>query len=140
MQSEKSIPLPLTGEEVQEAVVAKLRECMQKNCHLSLGNAYTAAKIEVSVKMVLYDYGREIRNNEAASVDIETGVPNDAEPVTSEGTVQFGDKSLADPEKPMSVNEFRVESEQPVPVQTVADGKKVTKHLKYAPRKPKASA
>lgn len=138
MESEKSIPLPLTGEEIQEAVLVKLRECMQKNCHLSLGNAYTSARIEVTVKMTLFDFGREVRNNESAIVEVDSGLPNEGEQLASEGTVTFGEHSIADPEKPMSVNEFRVETNQAVPVATVQDGQKKIRHLKYAPRKSKA--
>jgi hypothetical protein len=128
MESEKSIPLPLTGEEIQEAVVVKLRECMQKNCHLGLGNAYTSAKIEVTVKMTLFDYGREVRNNELATVEIDSGLPQESAPVTVEGQLTTD---------PMPPNQLRVETDQSVPVQTTQDGKKVTKHLKYAPRKAK---
>ena len=131
MESEKSIPLPLTGEEIQEAVVFKLRECMQKNCHLSLGNAYTSAKIDIKISMTLFDYGREVRNNEIAQVHLDSELPNEsaAQEVTGE--------LITDPMPP---NLLRQEVDLPVPVESVIDGKKVTKHLKhlkYAPRKAK---
>jgi len=126
VDSEKSIPLPLTGEEVQEAALYSLRECMQKNCHLSAGNAYTAARIEISVKMTLFDYGREIRNNEVLTVNLDSGLPAESEPETVEGSLTV---------EPVPPNQLRVETEQPVPVATVQDGKKVVKHLRYAPRK-----
>jgi hypothetical protein len=101
---------------------------MQKNCHLHLGNAYTSAKIEISVKMTLFDYGREVRNNENTSVEIDSGIPPDspAQEVTGELTVE-----------PMPPNLLRQETEQAIPVATVIDGKKQIKHLKYAPRKAK---
>jgi hypothetical protein len=130
MDSEKSLPLPLTGEEVQEAVVFKLRECMQKSCHLSSGNAYTSARFEIAVKMTLWDYGREVRNNEIASGEIDSGLPPESEPETVEATLTV---------EPMPPNALRQEVDLPVPVQTVVDGKKVTKHLKYAPRKTNAT-
>lgn len=126
MESEKSIPLPLTGEEIQEAVIFKLRDCMQKNCHLHLGNAYTSAKIEVSVKMVLFDYGREVRNNEAATVELDSGLPPESESETVEASVTL---------ESMPPNLLRQETDQAVPVATVVDGKKKIRHLKYAPRK-----
>lgn len=126
MESEKSVPMSLTGEEVQEAAVAKLRECMQHNCHLRLSDAYTSARIEVTVKMVLSDYGREVRNNTVAEVELDSGIPPESEPRVSEGTVVM---------EPMPPNSFRVETQQPVPVVTSQDGKKVIKHLKYAARK-----
>lgn len=126
MDSEKSIPMPLTGEEIQEAVLFKLREAMQKNCHLHLGNAYTSAKIDISVKMVLFDYGREVHNNEAATVELDSGLPPESEPETVEASVTM---------EPVPPNQFRQESDQAVPVATVVDGKKKIRHLKYAPRK-----
>jgi hypothetical protein len=126
MESEKSVPLPLTGEEIQEAVVFKLRECMQKTCHLHPGNAYTSAKIEVSVKMTLFDYGREVRNNELATVEIDSGLPQEGEPETVEGEIKLD---------PMPPNVLRQETDQAVPVATVVDGKKKIRYLKYAPRK-----
>src|SRR5208282_349286 len=126
MESEKFIPLPLTGEEIQEAVVFKLRECMQKNCHLSFGNAYTSAKIEIKISMTLFDYGREVRNNEIATVELDSELPNEsaAQEVTGELTID-----------PMPPNILRQEVDLPVPKESVIDGKKVIKYLKYAPRK-----
>ncbi len=130
MDSEKSLPLPLTGEEIQEACVAKLRECMQKNCHLSLTNAYTSAKIDIKVSMTLFDYGREVRNNEMTSVEIDSGLPSESEAQEVTGELVT---------EPMPPNQLRIETDQAVPVATTQDGKKVVKHLKYAPRKAKAS-
>jgi hypothetical protein len=128
MDSEKSLPLPLTGKEIQEAVHFKLAECMEHNCHLHEGNAYTSARIEVSVKMVLFDYGREVRNNEAVTVAVDSGIPAESDPVESDGYVTM---------EPMPPNQFRVDTDQPVPVQTIVDGKPKTRHLKYTPRKSK---
>ena len=128
MESEKSVPLPLTGEEIQEAVLFKLRECMQKSCHLHLGNAYTSAKIDISVKMILFDYGREVRNNEIAQVELDSTLPPESEPVVAEETLTVD---------PMPPNQLRHETDQAVPVPTVVDGKKTIRHLKYAPRKAK---
>ena len=128
MDSEKSIPMALSGEEIQEAVLFKLSECMQKNCHLHSGNAYSKARIEVSVKMTLYDYGREVRNNEQATVELDSGLPQESAPVTVEGTVVM---------EPMPPNQVRIETGQDVPVQTIIDGKPTVKRVKYAPRKAK---
>jgi hypothetical protein len=130
MESEKSIPLPLNGEEIQEATLFKLRECMQKNCHLSLGNSYAKVRIEVFVKMILTDIARpDVSNNVAATVELDSGLASESEPETVEATLMV---------EPMPPNQLRQETDQAVPVQTVIDGKKVTKHLKYAPRKVKS--
>src|ERR1700686_2093124 len=116
MESEKSIPLPLTGKEIQEAVHFKLNECMEHNCHLHDGNAYTSARIEISVKMVLFDYGREVRNNVAATVEVDSGLPPESEAETVEADVTL---------EPMPPNVLRQETDQAVPVATIQDGKKV---------------
>lgn len=128
MESEKSIPLALTGEEIQEGVLAKVRECMQTNCHLGMGNAYTAARFEITVKMTLFDYGREVKNNVATAGEIDSGIPAGNEPMVIEGGVTM---------EAMPPNQFRQETDQPVPVQTVVDGQKKIRHLKYSPRKKK---
>lgn len=129
MENEKSVPLPLTGEEIQEAAVFKMRECMAKSCHLNSGNAYTSARIEISVKMTLFDYGREVRNNELVKVEVDSGLPAESEPREVSGEIAM---------EPAPPNQVRVDTEQPVPVATVVDGKPKIKHLKYAPRKAKA--
>ena len=128
MESEKSIPLPLTGEEVQEGVLSKVRECMEKSCHLSAGNAYTSCRFEVTVKMTLFDFGREVRNNEIVTGEIDSGIPQEGAALAVEETLDV---------EPMPPNQFRQETNQAVPVQTVVDGKKKIRHLKYAPRKAK---
>lgn len=128
MDSEKSIPLPLSGDEIQEAALFKLREVMQHNTHLTQNNAYTSAKIEISVKMTLFDYGREVRNNLAVTADVDSGLPNESEPEVVE---------VSSMTEPMPPNQFRTETDQEVPVQTVVDGKKKVKFLKYQPRKSK---
>ena len=114
MESEKSIPLPLTGEEVQEGVLSKVRECMEKSCHLSAGNAYTSCRFEVTVKMTLFDFGREVRNNEIVTGEIDSGIPQEGAALAVEETLDV---------EPMPPNQFRQETGQAVPVQTVVDGK-----------------
>ena len=128
MESEKSIPLALSGEEIQEAVLYKVRECMGKSCHLASGNAYTSVRFEVTVKMTMFDYGREVRNNEIVTGEIDSGIPQEGAALAVEETLAV---------EPMPPNQLRQETDQAVPVQTVVDGKKKIRHLKYAPRKAK---
>jgi hypothetical protein len=129
MESEKSVPLPLSGDEVKEAAIAKVRECLDKSCHLAGGNAYTSVRFEIAIKMTLFDYGREVRNNEIATGEIDSGLPQ-------EGAAEAIEETLT--VEPMPPNQLRQDTGQAVPVQTVVDGKKITKHLRYAPRKAKA--
>lgn len=131
MESEKSIPLPLTGEEIQEGALAKVRECFEKSCHLSAGNAYTSARFEITVRMTLFDFGREVSNNEIVTGEIDSGIPQ-------EGAALAVEENLI--VEPMPPNQFRQETGQAVPVATVVDGQKKIRHVKYAPRKAKATS
>lgn len=131
MESEKSIPLPLTGDEVKEGAIAKVRECLDKSCHLASGNAYTSCRFEITVKMTLFDYGREVRNNEIVTGEIDSGIPQEGAALAVEETLTV---------EPMPPNQFRQETEQAIPVQTVVDGQKKIRHLKYQPRKAKVDA
>jgi hypothetical protein len=126
MESEKPVPMPLTGEEVQNAVLYKVQEAMQNSCHLRLSDAYTSFNAEITVRLTLSDYGRVVHSNHNAVAADDTGLPQEAEPRVSEGNLTVD---------PMPPNEVRVETDQAVPVKTVQDGKSVIRHLKYAPRK-----
>lgn len=128
MPDEKPAPLPLTGEEVQNAILFKVQESLQKTCHLKYDNAYTSFKADISVKLVLSDYGREVRDNHNVSMEIHTDADAPNPPSTFESNVTM---------EPAPPNQVRVETEQPVPVVSVEGGKRTVKHLRYAPRKSK---
>lgn len=131
MESEKPLPLPLTGEEVKNAILFKLQESLNKTCHLKDDNAYTSFSATIRVQLTLSDYGRQVKDNheiaETANVPELEGTPEYVE--QHEITVD-----------PVPPNQLRVETDQPVPVMTTEDGKQSVKHLKYSPRKPKVKA
>lgn len=132
MPDDKPAPLSLSGEEIQEAILFKVQESLKKSCHLILDCAYTQFKAEISVKLTLSDYGREVKDNHSVHVS-----------EVAQLSVEEIEKALAQTHEsnvtmePMPPNQVRVETEQPVPVVAVQGGKRVVKHLKYAPRKSK---
>ena len=128
MPDEKPAPLPLTGEEVQEAILYKVATSLERTCHLKVDNAYTSFKAEISIRLTLSDFGRQVNDNHIVSDQHDTGLESESEPRTVEANVTM---------QPMPPNQVRIETDQAVPVPTVENGKKVIKHLRYAARKPK---
>ena len=128
MPDERPEPLPLSGEEVQEAILYKVAESLGKTCHLKFDNAYTSFKAEIDIRLVLSDYGREVKDNHKVSTSHDTGAEATSEPRQVEAHVAL------DPTPP---NQVRIETDQPVPVVTNEGGKRVIRNLKYAPRKSK---
>lgn len=126
MPDERPAPMPLTGEEVQEAILYKVASSLAKTCHLKIDNAYTSFKAEISIKLTLSDFGREVKDNHIVTEQGDSGLPAESEPRTVEANVVM---------EPMPPNQLRIETGQDVPVPTVEGGKKVIKHLKYAARK-----
>jgi len=129
MPDEKPAPLPLTGEEVQEAILYKVASSLARSCHLRATDAYASFKAEISIKLTLSDFGREVKDNHIVSDQGDSGLPAESDPRSVESNVTM---------EPMPPNQVRIETDQAVPVPTVEGGKKVVKHLKYAARKPKA--
>ena len=127
MPDEKPAPMPLTGEEVQEAILYKVVQSLSKTCHLKVDNAYTSFKAEISIKLTLSDFGREVKDNHIVTESHDTGLQGGPERVIEANVVM----------EPMPPNQVRIETDQAVPVPTVEGGKKVIKHLRYAARKPK---
>lgn len=128
MPDERPAPLPLTGEEVQEAVLYKVAQSLARSCHIHKDNAYTSFKAEISIRLTLSDFGREVNDNHIVTEQHDTGLPAESEPKQVDANVVM---------EPMPPNQVRIETDQSVPVPSVEGGKKVIRHLKYAARKPK---
>lgn len=123
---EEMVVRPLTGAEVQEAVLHKIRESMAKTCNLRPDDAYTSFRAEIEIHLTLSDYGREVPDNHKVIAQEDTGLPGPVPASEYETTVTMD---------PMPPNQVRIESDQKVPVEVTEDGKKVLKHVRYAPRK-----
>jgi len=132
MENEKPLPMPLSGQEVRDGIMAKIEQSLTSSCHLKFDNAYTSVKAEIQIRLTLDDYGREVKDNH--NVEFEQEVPEllgDGEPRTTEANI------LVEPQPP---NVFRVESGQSVPVQITEGKKTVIKNVRYSPRKVKGGA
>ena len=128
MESEKPAPQPLSGQEVQDAILFKVRESLSRTCHLKFDNAYTAFTADITIKLTLNDYGRDVQDNHIVHAEgVAEGIPL-GEPETSEAQVTI---------QPAPPNQVRQETHQDIPVTTVENGKRVEKRVKYQPRKAK---
>jgi len=110
---EKTLPAPLSGEEVKAALLDRISQALDKDCFLHPNAAYDSFTGKITLEVTLHDTGREDQINMQESVT--AGEPQaDAKKATV----------LIDLEK-QPPNQVRVESGQPVPTDT---GKKI----KYA--------
>ena len=123
--AEQIMPLALSGEEVKEAIMFKVRQSLSRTCNLHNDSAYTSFKAEILIRLTLSDYGRDVSDNHLVEVESNSGLEG-SEPRTVESNVTL---------EPMPPNQLRVETDQPVPVKTTEKGKQVIKHVKYAQRK-----
>jgi hypothetical protein len=116
---------PLSGEEVQEAIMFKVKESLSRTCHLRFDNAYAYFKAEISIRLSLTDLARtgDVKDNHLVTTSEDTGIPG--EPETHEATL------VMEPQPP---NVVRVETGQAVPIRTQIDGKTQTRRVKYTAR------
>ncbi len=131
MENEKPLPLPLSGQEVRDGIMAKIEQSLTNSCHLKFDNAYTSVKAEIRIRLTLDDYGREVKDNH--NVEFSEDVPElltDSEPRTTETNITI---------EPQPPNVFRVETGQSVPVQITEGKKTVIKNVHYSPRKIKGN-
>lgn len=123
---EEMVVRPLTGEEVQEAVIHKIRQSMARSCNLIATNGYTSFRAEIEIHLTLSDYGREVPDNHQVIAQEDTGLPPQ----------QLGTYETVVTMEPAPPNQVLIESDQKVDVERVEEGKKVVKSIRYAPRKP----
>jgi hypothetical protein len=120
--AEKTLALPLAGNEIIEAVLDILRGRMQRDCFLNPNSAYDFFTAKVSVDLEMHDTGRVEKTHHEASMKMGDD-PGEGEQVHVDVDIQA--------DKP---NKVRVETGQPVPVQTTdpTTGKVAVKHAKYS--------
>lgn len=121
---EQTLALPLSGAEVIESVLSKVRRMLQNDCYLSPMTAYEAVAGVIKIELRCRDVGRIAEIN--ASVAIKEGPVDEL----TDGDDRFLVEETIVEQPP---NEVRVESEQPVPTLTEgADGRREIKGIKYA--------
>jgi hypothetical protein len=129
MAEERAVPLPLSGEEVREAILFKISESLSRTCNLRNDDAYTSFEADITIHLRLDDYGREVKDNHIVTVKEGQSATLNYEP----GPMHEVNVSLALAKQPP--NRVRVETGQSVPVKTTQDGKQVIRKVKYAARK-----
>lgn len=131
--SEVSIPEPLSGSEVIDAVAYRVKEILQKDCFLSANSAYEKFECKITVELKLKDTGRLAIVEQ--TIEVTGGAPlevNDDDVFLAQSEVEFA-------EAPPNV--VRQETEQPVPVMTEdSAGHKERRTVKYKKRDRAAAA
>lgn len=113
----------LTGEEIRIAVLDKIATSLQRDCYLAKNFTYRGCTVEVTIKIKADDVGGE-------KVVERTIAHVAGEPVSDEPDMDIVAEVGIENEPP---NQTRIETGQPIPVQSVtAEGKKVEKHVPYA--------
>lgn len=124
MNNEVAVPEPLSGTEIVEAIVFKVREMLRRDCFLSPNSAYEYFSGQIHIEVTAVDCGRpaEIK----ADIDVTKGTtdPDNPELYTAESTEKIS---------PGAPNIVRRETEQSVPVVTNdGAGKQEQRRVKYA--------
>lgn len=121
--AEKVLNNPLTGEEIILALSDRIATSLRRDCFLNPHTAYDYYEATITIAIKMNDAG--LREVEVTQV-IEDTFGDEPE----EGVESIEGELVIVPKPP---NEERVATGQPVPVLTKdADGRVVTKHLKYA--------
>src|ERR1700747_483000 len=126
MENERPLPLPLSGSEGKDGIMAKIEESLSRSCHLKFHNAYTKVMAKIRIELQLDDYGRAVADNH------EVAVTQEVEGLQGEETRQVEANITMEPVPP---NVFRTSTGQPVPVQVKTGKKTEIKHVQYSPRK-----
>lgn len=121
--AERVLANPLSGSEIIEAIVDKIRQRLQKDCYLSPNLAYDYFTADVRISLTAHDVGR------AAIVEVEQQVTEGPRP--EDAALDAADAEFhINAEAP---NVVRVESGQPVPVLTKdSDGHPEIKGVRYS--------
>lgn len=119
---EKTLSLPLSGEEVRGIIKDKLDKHLAKDCYLTPNSAYSHFEATITVHIRLTDVG-EVREVKASIAAEEGEAPE-------EGEEGFEGEFTIEPDAP---NTLRQESGLGIPtLSTDTDGRKVIKTVKYA--------
>ncbi len=108
--SELSVPEPLSGTEVIDAVAYRVKEMLFRDCFLSANSAYEAFSCKIKIEIAARDCGRTVEVNQ--DISVQAGNPSELE---HEDTMIDQAEALFEEAPP---NVVRAETEQPVPVMT----------------------
>jgi len=123
--SEETLAQPLSGEEIIEAVAWRLREILQKQCHLNPALAYESFSADIHVVLRVKDLGREV------PVEAKFRASSESQP-DEDALLTEADEQMYD----LPPNQVRMDTDQPIPVLTRdAEGKKEIKHIRFEKQK-----
>jgi len=130
---ERTLALPLAGNEIIELFVDKFRAALQRNGHLNPALAYDHFEGKVSISTVVHDLGRKVEVEETAKLTLGEP-PEDENAFLEQAESEFNVENQAP-------NEARVESGQPVPVLSKdVDGRPEIKKVRYSRKEKGKSA
>ena len=118
---ERTLNLPISGNEAVKAVLDKMETAMRRDCYLNPDLAYDYVEATVKYTIKCHDVG------EARVVDQEVKLQVGTEPES--GVDEFEGETFVEP---ISPNELREETGQPIPVK--GKGNEI-KHVPYARKK-----
>lgn len=123
--NEVAVPEPLSGAEIIEALLFRVRQQLIADCYLNPNNAYESFEGQITIKVRAVDCGRIVEVEKTVVAD--AGAPFDDK---KEGA--FETTTVQDiPKEPPNV--VRRESGQGVPVMTEdAGGRREVKRVHYA--------
>lgn len=121
---EKTLNLPLSGEEVLEALTQQIRSHLRRDCFLGPTTAYQFFEAKITLAVKLHDVGRIAEVN--TEVVSKIGQP----PENPDEFLEQFDSEFEIPKAPP--NEVREETEQPIPTLATEKGKPEIKKVKYA--------
>ncbi len=124
--SEVAVPEPLSGAEIIESILHKVREKLQRDCFLSPNSAYEFFTGKIHIELVAIDCGRP------AEVIIDVTHETGSLPEGAAGMEPEIVDVLIEKEPP---NVVRRESGQGVPIQTEdSSGRKEVRRVTYKPK------
>lgn len=136
--AETQVVESLSGAEIIEAVVVKIKEALQRDCYLSPTTAYQTFEADIDISIRMIDVGRyvsvvkdvDVTLPAGAKVPIIIGSPKSRESNPVRASVRI---------PPMPPNQLRVETGQGVPTLVeAADGKRRIEKVTYSPTKQEA--
>lgn len=105
MPVDRTIPKPLSGEEIVEAIVTKIRAQLNRDCYLAKHIAYGSFSFQADIRVQFQRTGTSIKETNA----VVHGMGGDL----TEAEMESVDLKVEDVEKPP--NQVRVETGQGVP-------------------------
>jgi hypothetical protein len=122
--SEITIAQPLSGEEIIDSVLDKIRQKLRQDCYLSPMLAYESYEADITVKIKSVDCGR--------IAEVETHVQESSEHPVNERSENFALDEMDLHLESRPPNQVRQEAGLPIPTLVEgADGKRTIKDVKY---------